>query len=100
MKYEKSPSDVVNTLLSTYVLSGCDSNSYPYRRGKRTAALVALNLIGQLPNISSSHVFEVLELIMSFNLLDHMTIFDTFSEIKQFYVQSDGGHLGFCSLKN
>jgi len=34
-----------------HVLSGCDTVSYPFRRGKRRAAQVSLGLIGNLPHL-------------------------------------------------
>ena len=41
----KDPRELSATLLSTYVLSGCDTVSYPYGRGKGRAAKLALNMI-------------------------------------------------------
>ena len=53
VKYVEEPQVVTATLLSTYVLSGCDTVSYPYRRGKRRAAKVALGMLSKLPHICS-----------------------------------------------
>ena len=39
-------------LLLSYVLTGCDTVSYPYRRGKRIAALSALKMVGCFPHVS------------------------------------------------
>jgi hypothetical protein len=52
-KYEKEPLELAATLLATYVISGCDTVSYPFRRGKRKAAKVSLELVGSLPNLAS-----------------------------------------------
>ena len=45
---DKDPHELSATLLSTYVLSGCDTVSYPYGRGKGRSAKLALNMIGEL----------------------------------------------------
>jgi hypothetical protein len=37
--------------LCTYVLSGCDTVSYPFRQGKCRAAKVGLNVIGDMSHI-------------------------------------------------
>ena len=50
-KVQMEPCEVGATLLATYSLSGCDTVSYPFRRGKRRAAKVALDLVGHLPNL-------------------------------------------------
>lgn len=67
LKCDTNPSALVKTLLSAYVLSGCDSTSYPYKRGKRTAALTALHLIGKLPNLGNvgSDNLELTEAVVS-----------------------------------
>ena len=51
---DKDPHELSATLLSTYVLSGCDTVSYPYGRGKGRSAKLALKMIGEL---NSSAVF-------------------------------------------
>ena len=51
-KCEKPAKQGANSLLCAYVLSGCDTTSYFFRKGKRTAAATALNLIGSFPNMS------------------------------------------------
>ena len=51
-KYHTSFGDIASTLLATYVLSGCDTVSYPFRRGKKTAAKRSLDLLGSLPHLS------------------------------------------------
>ncbi|KAL5015266.1 hypothetical protein ScPMuIL_009536 [Solemya velum] len=51
-KVGQDPREVVSTLLCGYVLSGCDTCSYPYRRGKCSAALVSLSLVGSLTNMA------------------------------------------------
>ena len=54
--------EVGATLLATYSLSGCDTVSYPYNRGKRRAAKVALDLVGHLPNLAQfGHESNVLD---------------------------------------
>ena len=52
-KYEQDPKELTATILGTYILSGCDTVSYPYRRGKRRAAKVGLNLLGQLQHLAA-----------------------------------------------
>ena len=37
----------------TYILSGCDTVSYPFRRGKKRAAEIALRMIHNFSNIST-----------------------------------------------
>ena len=49
----RSPLATTSTILACFVLSGCDTVSYPFRRGKRQAAKSALKMIGRFPNISS-----------------------------------------------
>ena len=44
--------ELTDTLLNCYVLSGCDSVSYPFRVGKRKAAVVGLQLVGEMPAFS------------------------------------------------
>ena len=43
----------MDTLLCTYVLSGCDTTSYIFRKGKRKAANIAVQLVGSFPNMAS-----------------------------------------------
>ena len=43
-------------LLIGYVLSGCDSVSYPFKRGKRKAAKVALQHIGEMTALSNAKI--------------------------------------------
>ena len=43
---DKDPRALCATLFSTYVLSGCDTVSYPYGWGKGRAAKLALDMIG------------------------------------------------------
>ena len=50
-KYDVTPKNLTSTLMVTYVLSGCDTVSYPYRRCKKRAAEIALGMIGKFPNI-------------------------------------------------
>jgi len=50
---DKDPLQLTDTLLTCYVLSGCDSVSYPFRRGKKRAATVALQHGGKMPAFSS-----------------------------------------------
>ena len=46
----KHPRYLVETLLALYGISGCDTCSSPYNKGKRMCASVALSLIGSIPN--------------------------------------------------
>ena len=67
-KYQKEPRDLTSTLLCAYVLSGCDTVSYPFKRGKKKAASVAINMVGSLPNLSAygdDGIFELTENIRS-----------------------------------
>ena len=41
-KYRKYQQELTSALLCAYVLSGCDIVSYPFRRGKKNAAAVAI----------------------------------------------------------
>lgn len=50
---ERSALATMDTMLSCYVLSGCDTVSYPFRRGKRHAAQCALKMVGRFPNIAA-----------------------------------------------
>ena len=45
---DRDPRALYATLLSTYVLSGCDTVSYPYGWGKGRAAKLALDMNGGL----------------------------------------------------
>ena len=51
IKYDADSKKISGTLLATYVLSGCDTVSYPYRRGKKKAAQTALHMTGRFPAI-------------------------------------------------
>lgn len=65
-KYMKHQEELTATLLCVYVLSGCDTVSYPFRRGKKKAAAVAIDMVGRLPNLAaygSSEDFTVTEAI-------------------------------------
>jgi hypothetical protein len=62
LKVQMESFEVGATLLATYSLSGCDTVSYPYNRGKRRAAKVALDLVGHLPNLAQfGHESNVLD---------------------------------------
>lgn len=52
-KYQKVPEELSSTLLSCYVLSGCDTVSFPFRRGKKKAARIALSMVSSLTHLSS-----------------------------------------------
>jgi hypothetical protein len=52
-KYRKDPEELTSTLLCVYVMSGCDTVSFPFRRGKKKAASVAIEMVGHLPNLAS-----------------------------------------------
>ena len=65
-KYMKHQEELTAILLCVYVLSGCDTVNYPFRRGKKKAAAVAVDLVGRLPNLAacgSSEDFQVSEAI-------------------------------------
>ena len=67
-KCEKPAKQVVASLLCAYVLSGCDTTSYFFRKGKHKAANTVLNLIGSFPNMADfglDRVTEVKEEIRS-----------------------------------
>lgn len=81
---EKSTLDVTNPLLCLYVLTGCDSVSYPYKRGKNKAAIVALQFLNRLP------------LLSSFGFGDHVTD-DLVAEAREFFCTLYG-RPGFSSL--
>ena len=52
--------------LCVYVLRGCDTVSHPFRREKKKAAAVAIDMVGRLPNFAaygSSEDFTVTEAI-------------------------------------
>ena len=44
--------DVSRNLLCGYVLSGCDTVSYPFSRGKRRAAKISLDCIGKINSLA------------------------------------------------
>ena len=51
-----------------YVLSGCDTVSYPFKRGKKKAAIIGIDLAGSLQHLSSygdSDTLEVTNKIIS-----------------------------------
>ena len=50
-KYKTDQMKLAGTLLCTYVFSGCDSVSYPYRRGKKRGAQVRLKLVDHFNKI-------------------------------------------------
>ena len=52
-KVVHSPLHLSNIILCLYVLTGCDSVSYPYKIGKNIAAKLALQFIDKLPLLSS-----------------------------------------------
>ena len=65
-KYMKHQEELTAILLCVYVLSGCDTVSYPFRQGKKKAAAVAINMVGRLANLAaygSSEDFTVTEAI-------------------------------------
>ena len=47
-KYTSTTEEVTKTLLCGYVLSGCDTVSYPFNQGKVRAAKVAMECVGKL----------------------------------------------------
>lgn len=47
-KYDVPASDLTSLLLSTYILTGCDTVSYLYRRGKRQAYATAVKHLTDL----------------------------------------------------
>jgi len=48
VKYHAEVADVTSVLLATYTLTGCDTVSYPYRRGKRRAYKAAVDHMADL----------------------------------------------------
>ena len=48
VKYGVEAADLTSTLLSTYILTGCDTVSYPYRRGKKRAYKTAVDHLADL----------------------------------------------------
>ena len=65
-KYMKHQEELTATLLCVYVFSGWATVSYPFRRGKKKAAAVAIDMVGRLPNLAaygSSDDFTVTEAI-------------------------------------
>ena len=62
----KHQEELTAILLRVYVLSGCATVSYLFRRGKKKAAAVAIDMVGRLPNLAaygSSEDFTVTEAI-------------------------------------
>lgn len=49
---DKDPLELTATLRVSYVVSGCDSVSYPFGRGKKRAANVALQRVGTMPQLT------------------------------------------------
>ena len=51
--------------LCVYVLRGCDTVSYPFRRERKKAAAVAIDMVGRLPTLAAygSSDFTVTEAI-------------------------------------
>ena len=65
-KYMKQQEELTAILLCVYVLCGCDTVSHPFRREKKKAAAVAIDMVGRLPNFAgygSSEDFTVTEAI-------------------------------------
>ena len=52
-KYMKHQEELTAKLCCVYVLSGCDSVSYPFRRGKKKAAAVAMGMVERLPYLAA-----------------------------------------------
>jgi len=48
VKYDTEAANLTSMLLSTYILTGCDTVSYPYRRGKRRAFKVTVDHLADL----------------------------------------------------
>ena len=57
-KVGKDPLVLTDTLLIGYVLSGCDSVSYPFKHGKRKAAKIPLPHIGEMPALSNAKISD------------------------------------------
>ena len=49
VKYDVGAANLTSIFLGTYILTGCDTVSYSYRRGKRRAYKAAVNLLADLP---------------------------------------------------
>ena len=48
VKYAIEAADLTSTLLIMYILTGCDTVSYPYRRGKKRAYKTAVDHLADL----------------------------------------------------
>ena len=67
-----SPLHLTNILLCLYVLTGCDSVSYPYKIGKNKAAKLAIQFLDKFP------------LLSCFDCTDHITD-DLVSEAREYF---------------
>ena len=53
--YMKHQEELTATLfVCVYILTGCDTVSYPFRLGKKKAAAVAIDMVGRLPNLATN----------------------------------------------
>ena len=51
VKCDADSKEMSDTFLATYVLRGCDTVSYPYRRDKKKVTRIALRITGRFPAI-------------------------------------------------
>ena len=58
----KNALELTETLLVAYVLSGCDSVSYPFKRGKKRAAKVAIQLVGKMSTLANFEPVDVTDI--------------------------------------
>ena len=53
LKYCKPFTELCKALLASFVLTGCDTVSFLFGRGKRKAATVALQIAGNIPHLTN-----------------------------------------------
>ena len=58
----KNALELTETLLAAYVLSGCDSVSYPFKRGKKRAAKVAIQRVGKMSTLANFEPVDVADI--------------------------------------
>ena len=58
----KNALELTETLLVAYVLSGCDSVSYSFKRGKTRAAKVAIQLVGKMTTLANFEPVDVTDI--------------------------------------
>ena len=58
----KNALELTETLLAAYVLSGCDSVSYLFKRGKKRAAKVAIQRVGKMSTLANFEPVDVADI--------------------------------------